>query len=392
MKPMEWEDGFRFEILAEDVNSRARVGRLITPHGVIHTPAFMPVGTYGAVKGISPDELQDAGAQVILSNALHLEFRPGSQTVATLGGIHHLMGWDGPILTDSGGFQTYSLKDLMRSNSEGIEVRAPLNGNRFFFTPAKVIEIQRNLGTDLMMPLDICPPGNSDRKTQRLAMDTTMRWAEQSKETYEATKPLYGKPQALFGIAQGGTDEEQRREAVDSLVAIGFFGYAIGGLAVGESRDDTWRIVSYCDCLLPREKPRYLMGAGTPEDLQTAVSLGVDLFDCVLPTRNGRKGSLFTNEGKLNLRNAAFKDDLRPVMEGCCCYACTRQESGFPRFSRGAMRHLITSGDPLGARLGALHNLTFYLQMLSLIRSDLLNKSAVNKRGISKKRTPVNQP
>jgi queuine tRNA-ribosyltransferase len=371
MSDVEWEDGFKFEVLARDPNSRARLGQLTTPHGVISTPAFMPVGTYGAVKGISPEELRSAGAQIVLSNALHLEFRPGSDLVAQLGGLHRLMAWDGPILTDSGGFQTFSLSNLMHQNEEGIEVKSPINGSNYTFSPESVIQIQRQLGTDFMMPLDVCPPGNSDYKTAAAAVETTLRWASLSRETYQNSKPEYGKAQALFGIVQGSAYKELRLRAIESLGDIGFFAYALGGLAVGESKENTWRTVQFCDAHLPQDQLRYLMGAGTPEDLRMAISLGMDFFDCVLPTRNGRKGSLFVKDGKMNLRNAAFKDDPSRIEEGCNCYACQSTEDGRPRFSRGATRHLLYTGDPLGARLGALHNLTHYLRLLESIRNDL---------------------
>jgi len=379
MNRTEWQAGFKFEILAEDPLSRARLGRLTTPHGVLFTPAFMPVGTYGAVKGISPDELSAAGADIILSNALHLEFRPGSETVARLGGLHRLMGWRGPILTDSGGFQTYSLAELARQRDDAIEMRSPVNGSKLHLTPEKVVEIQRNLGTDFMMPLDLCAPGRADRATVVKALDQTQRWAQRTREEYDRTAPRHGFPQAPFGIVQGGVHEDLREQAARGLLDTGFFAYALGGLAVGESREDRRRIVAFCDGLLPRDHLRYLMGVGTPEDLEEAVSLGVDLFDCVMPTRNGRKGSVFVREGKINLRNAAFREDPRAIAEDCPCYACRRQPDGLPRFSRGAIRHLLSAGDPLGARLGALHNLTFYLRLMTDLRDRIAGNAALTK-------------
>ncbi len=372
---IEWEDGFQFEVLAEDPHSRARLGRLTTPHGSIETPAFMPVGTYGAVKGITPDQLEVAGAQIILANALHLEFRPGSEIVASLGGLHRLMGWERPILTDSGGFQTYSLAKLIQRREDGITVQSPIDGSKHEITPEKVVDIQRKLGTDLMMPLDVCAPGDADRSTFAEALHTTIAWAQRSKSAYFNSHPAHRKPQALLGIVQGGTDEALRKQSVEALLEIGFFAYAIGGLAVGESREDTWRIIRFCDGLLPRDCLRYTMGMGTPEDLRTAISLGVDLFDCVLPTRNGRKGSVFTAEGKLNLRNAAFRNDPQPIEEGCTCYACRSNPEGAPRFSRGAIRHFLTVGDPLGMTLGALHNLTFFMRHLRRIRAEIAQRA-----------------
>lgn len=389
MSQVEWEDGFKFELIAQDPDSRARLGRLTTPHGVINTPAFMPVGTYGAVKGISPDELQAAGAEIILANAMHLEFRPGSEIVARLGGLHRLMAWGKPILTDSGGFQTFSLSNLIKQKDQGIVVRSPVDGSKHTITPGKVVEIQRKLGTDFLMPLDVCTPGDADQKTALGAMQKTLEWAAQSRHAYQESKPVHGQPQAMLGIVQGGTSTELRKIAIEEILKIGFFGYAIGGLAVGEPREETWRIVHFCDEHLPVEQPRYLMGAGTPEDLDRAISLGMDLFDCVLPTRNGRKGSLFVPDGKINLRNAAFKDDPRPITEQCVCYACRPRQNGYPGFSRGAIRHLLSSGDPLGARLGALHNLTFYLERLETIRFRLAALAEIPKEP-SKNRNEMN--
>ncbi|MBU0518252.1 tRNA guanosine(34) transglycosylase Tgt [bacterium] len=367
----EWEKGFHFEVLAEDSNSKARLGKLTTPHGVVFTPAFMPVGTYGAVKGILPEMLDDAGAEILLSNALHLEFRPGSDTVAELGGLHRLMGWNRPILTDSGGFQTYSLADLIKQHDDGIEVRAPMDGSKHQLTPEKVIQIQRNLGTDLMMPLDVCAPGQAPRQEFERALVTTQSWAKRSKEAFASTEPLHGNPQALFGIVQGGIHENLRRQAAVALLEIEFFAYAVGGLAVGETKEDTWRIIDFCTGILPRDQIRYMMGTGTPEDLDMAISLGIDLFDCVMPTRNGRKGTVFVTEGKLNLRNALFRNDPSPIEDGCHCYACRKDESDRPRFSRGAIRHFLNVGEVIGMQLGALHNLTFYLNRLAVIKQGL---------------------
>ncbi|MFH1863173.1 MAG: tRNA guanosine(34) transglycosylase Tgt [bacterium] len=368
MSANEWDAGFQFEILAEAPNSRARLGKLTTPHGVIYTPAFMPVGTYGAVKGIAPEEIESAGGQIMLANALHLEFRPNSQTVATLGGLHRLMNWNKPTLTDSGGFQTYSLAKLMRCHEDGIEVRSPIDGSKGIFTPENVVQIQRRLGTDFIMPLDVCAPGSSDWASARQAMQRTLRWAERSIRAFRSSDPMYRHPQAHLGIIQGGIHPDLRRQATEEMLELDFFGYAIGGLAVGESKDDMWSIVGLCNELLPKSKPRYLMGVGTPEDLLQATSLGIDLFDCVLPTRNGRKGSLFVQDGKMNLRNAMFRDDAHAIEEECTCAACRQYPDGTPNFSRGVVRHLLNIGDPLGARLGSLHNLTFYFRLMAQIR------------------------
>ncbi len=364
----EWQEGFSFKIITQDTHSHARVGMISTPHGEIATPAFMPVGTYGAVKGVSPAELRRSGAGIVLANALHLEFRPGSVSVEKLGGLHALMSWSGPILTDSGGFQTYSLAAFSKRRSDGIEMSSPVDGSRHHLTPESVVQIQRRLGSDFMMPLDLCLPGDSDQKSLARALQITEEWAKRSQQAYHESQPVHGSPQALFGIAQGGTNESLRREAVDQLLEIGFFGYALGGLAVGETAENRWRTVDLCDQLLPQERPRYLMGVGTPQDLLQAIQLGMDLFDCVLPTRNGRKGSVYTAQGKLNLRNAGFREDRAPIENGCTCEACRPRENGIPTFSRGAIRHLLACRDPLGARLGALHNLTFYQRLLTQIR------------------------
>ncbi len=375
----EWQEGFAFQVIAHDSRSQARLGELKTPHGVITTPAFMPVGTYGAVKGISPDELVRAGAEIVLANALHLEFRPGSEAVAKLGGLHRLMGWPGPILTDSGGFQTYSLSALARQKESGIEIQSPVNGSKHLLTPEKIVQIQRNLGTDFMMPLDICAPGEAERETIEEALEQTLIWAQASRRAFDISAPLHGKPQALLGILQGGIHADLRERAAQELLKMEFFGYALGGLAVGESPERRWETVELCDRLIPKDNLRYLMGVGTPEDLRQAVKLGIDLFDCVLPTRNGRKGSLFTSTGKINLRNAAFRNDVQALDQDCLCYSCQIQADGRPKFSRGAIRHLLTSGDPLGARLGALHNLTFFLKTMADLRREIRENSTADQ-------------
>jgi len=253
-----------------------------------------------------------------------------------------------------------------------LEIRSPADGSKRMVTPEGIIAIQRSLGTDFMMPLDLCAPGNSDRKTAKTALDLTQAWAHCSRRAYDESDPPLKQPQALFGIIQGGVYDDLRQKAAEDLQEIGFFGYAIGGLAVGEAAADRWRIVEECDALLPRSEPRYLMGVGTPEDLSMAVSLEMDLFDCVLPTRNGRKGSLFTSSGKLNLRNASFREDPGAIEAGCLCYACQMDGDGHPRFSRGAIRHLLSSGEVLGARLGALHNLTYFLKVMADLRTGIL--------------------
>jgi queuine tRNA-ribosyltransferase len=278
----------------------------------------------------------------------------------------------------------------MKWREEGLEIRSPVEGSKHLITPEKVIEIQRNLGPDFIMPLDICAPGDANRGAVIKALNQTTTWAKATRQAYDRSQPLHGKVQAVFGIVQGGTHEDLRTEAVQQLLEIGFFAYALGGLAVGESSADRWRIVELCDRLIPRENLRYLMGVGTPEDLNNAVCRGVDLFDCVLPTRNGRKGSIFTKAGKINLRNSAFRDDDRALEDDCTCYACRRDAEGRPAFSRGAIRHLLSCGEVLGSRLGSLHNLTHFLQVLEIWRNRMAATAALTQTGGSKPSTPTN--
>lgn len=353
--------GFSFAIDARD--GAARAGRLVTPHGVVETPAFMAVATFGAVRGIDFHELRAAGAQIVLSNTYHLHERPGEALIAQLGGLHGFTGWGGPWLTDSGGFQVTSLADRATLTEEGVAFASPLDGRRRLLTPESTIGIQEALGTDIAMVLDECLPDSADiaesdapTERARAAMDRTLRWAERSMRARKRTD------QAVFGIVQGGFSPLLRRESALATSALGFDGHAHGGLGLGEDPLRRADLVSLVHESLPPALPRYLMGIGKPVDLVDAIARGVDLFDCVLPTRNGRHGLVFTSRGVLSLRNARFRDDERPIEEGCDCPACTGH-------TRAYLRHLIHGGEALGARLAALHNLRFYYLLMEQSRS-----------------------
>jgi queuine tRNA-ribosyltransferase len=350
-----------FQVLRENPTG-ARLGRLTTVHGVVETPAFMPVGTHGAVRGISPRLLEELGATIILSNAYHLAQRPGVETVRALGGVHGLMGWDGPILTDSGGFQAMSLGGLVRVDDAGIHYRSHVDGHAGTLSPEDAIAVQEAIGVDVAMALDECAPAAASIPRVAEAVARTTAWAKRG--IGARTRP----ETALFGIIQGGLDAGLRGESAAAITALGFDGHAVGGLSVGEPPAETARIAASTVRLLPAGQPRYLMGVGTPADLLRFVAMGYDLFDCVLPTRNGRNGTLFTRQGKLMIRNAAHARDARPVEDGCPCYTCTR-------FSRGALRHLVLAGEMLGAQLATLHNLHFYLHLMREVRAGLAEGS-----------------
>ncbi|HET7744269.1 MAG TPA: tRNA guanosine(34) transglycosylase Tgt [Gaiellaceae bacterium] len=344
-----------FALTASD--GTARAGILHTAHGAIPTPAFMPVGTKATVKALHPDEVRSLGAHVVLGNTYHLHFRPGEDVVAQLGGIHRFSGWDGPVLTDSGGFQVFSLRDtILALDEEGVTFRSVYDGSVARFTPETVIEIQRKLGSDIAMCLDVCAPAAADRTELERAVRVTTHWAARQ----AAIEPTPG--QLRFGIAQGGTDGELRRQSIDDIVALPFDGYALGGLAVGEEKDVMFETVAWSTPLLPADRPRYFMGIGDPEGILEVVARGVDLFDCVLPTRMARTGSALTWSGRLNLRNARFATDARPLDEGCGCPTCAR-------FTRGYVRHLVTQSEILGLRLLSLHNLWFVLDLTARARA-----------------------
>ncbi|MCC6915757.1 tRNA guanosine(34) transglycosylase Tgt [Nitrosomonas sp.] len=343
----------KFQLHCRD--REARRGTLTLAHGTIETPAFMPVGTYGAVKGLSPDELQTLGAEIILGNTFHLWLRPGLEVIEAHGGLHRFMHWNGPILTDSGGFQVFSLGALRRISEEGVRFRSPVNGDACFLTPEESMRIQRVLNSDIVMIFDECTPYPVDKLAAESSMLLSLRWAERSKTAHA------GNPNVLFGIVQGGMYESLRDRSVEGLCAIGFDGYAIGGLSVGEPKPDMQRILGHTAPQLPVDKPRYLMGVGTPEDLVHAVAQGIDLFDCVLPTRNARNGWLYTSQGILRLRNSRYRLDTSPPDESCSCYTCRH-------FTRAYLHHLQRTGEMLGARLNSLHNLHYYQQLMSDIR------------------------
>jgi queuine tRNA-ribosyltransferase len=336
----------------------ARLGRLTTPHGAVDTPAFMPVGTQGAVKSLAPDDLRQVGAQIVLANTYHLYLRPGHALVAELGGLHRFMGWDGPILTDSGGFQVYSLAALRTLTDEGVRFRSHLDGAEHLLTPELSVEIQQALGADIIHPLDECLPHPASRAETEASLGRTLRWAARARGAH-ARGPG---GQALFGIVQGGTYEDLRRRAVEETGALGFDGYAIGGLAVGEPQPLMLDVIELTAGLLPADRPRYLMGVGTPPDLVEAVARGVDLFDCVLPTRNARNGQLFTAEGVVTIKQARHARDPRPPQEGCPCYTCRT-------FSRAYLRHLFLARELTAYRLLTLHNLHCYLSLMSAMRA-----------------------
>jgi queuine tRNA-ribosyltransferase len=346
---------FGFELLATD--GAARRGRLTTPHGVVDTPAFMPVGTQGTVKSLSPDDVREAGAQILLGNTYHLLLRPGPDLVRELGGLHRFMAWDGPILTDSGGFQVFSLAKLRKLTEAGAEFRSPLDGATHFLSPERAVEIQCALGSDIMHPLDECLAYPATREQTERSLALTLRWAQRS---LAAHRGLAG-DQALFGIVQGGSYPDLRARAVAETVALGFAGYAIGGMAVGEPKPMMRDLTEAVARALPADQPRYLMGVGKPEDLVESVARGVDMFDCVLPTRNARNGQCFTPDGPLTLKQARFTRDPAPLQEDCPCYACRR-------FSRAYLRHLFMADELLAYRLLSLHNVTFFHALLAAMR------------------------
>ena len=336
-------------------DGKARRGVLALAHGAVDTPAFMPVGTYGAVKAMSPEELVATGSQIVLGNTFHLWLRPGLEVIAKHGGLHRFMGWKGPILTDSGGFQVFSLGELRKISEEGVQFASPINGDRLHLTPEESMRIQQVLDSDIAMVFDECTPYPATEKEAADSMRLSMRWARRSKDSF-------GKKNLLFGIVQGGIYEALRDESLGKLKDIDFPGYAIGGLAVGEPKEDRSRILAYVAPKLPADKPRYLMGMGTPEDLIEAVGAGVDMFDCVLPTRNARNGWLFTRFGDIKIRNAQYRDDTAPLDESCACHACRN-------FSRAYLYHLQKTNEILGARLNTLHNLHYYQELMQELRT-----------------------
>jgi len=346
----------RFDLLASD--GRARRGRLHLRRGTVETPVFMPVGTYGTVKAMTPEELTGLGAEIVLGNTFHLMLRPGTGVIRAHGGLHRFMHWAGPILTDSGGFQVFSLSELRKLSEEGVRFRSPVNGDPVFLSPEISMQVQTDLDSDIVMVFDECPPYPATEAQARESMELSMRWARRSRNAFEAL----GNPNALFGIVQGGTHAGLRLESVAALREIGFDGYAVGGLAVGEPAGERNAVLDVLEPALPGDRPRYLMGVGTPSDIVEAVRRGIDMFDCVMPTRNARNGHLFTSQGVVKIRNAAHRADTGPLDPACACYTCRN-------YSRAYLRHLDRCNEILGARLGTIHNLHYYLELMRRIRA-----------------------
>jgi len=356
---------FKFELLKESKECKARLGKIHTNHGVIETPIFMPVGTKATVKAMTPEELKDMEAQIILSNTYHLFLRPGHELVKEAGGLHKFMNWDRPILTDSGGFQVFSLGKLRKIKEEGVEFRSHIDGSKQFISPEKAVEIQNCLGSDIMMAFDECVPYPATYEYAKKSMERTTRWAARCKESHKNTDN-----QALFGIVQGSMYEDLRRESAKQITELDFLGYAIGGLSVGEPIDIMCEVMDYTVDLLPKDKPRYLMGVGSPDYLFEAVERGIDMADCVLPTRMARHGAFLTSRGQLTIKNAKYKNDFSPIDENCSCYACKN-------YSRAYIRHLFSENEILGARLASIHNLFFLINLMKSIRISIMEDNFI---------------
>jgi len=346
------------EFVLHHTDDKARRGTLVFPRGTIETPAFMPVGTYGTVKGLTPEELRAIGAEIILGNTFHLMLRPGMEVIQAHGSLHGFMNWNKPILTDSGGFQVFSLGAMRKITEAGVKFRSPVDGSPIFMGPEESMEVQRILGSDIVMIFDECTPYPATYAEARASMELSLRWAGRSKIAHGDN------PSALFGIVQGGVYDDLRSESAEGLKAIGFDGYAIGGLSVGEPKEDRKRVLETLLPSLPRNKPRYLMGVGTPEDIVEAVCQGLDMFDCVMPTRNARNGHLFTRHGVVRIRNSQYQNDTRPLDEECGCYTCRY-------YSRAYLRHLDKCGEMLGPRLNTIHNLHYYQELMAGLRQTI---------------------
>ena len=350
---------FEFSLQAED--GRARAGTITTPHGTLSTPVFAPVGTQATVKALTPDQLESLGASLILANTYHLYLRPGDELIARMGGVHRFMAWDAPILTDSGGYQVFSLADRRSVDTDGVTFRSHLDGSEHRLTPEKAIAVQENLGADIIMALDVCPKP-ADRQAVELAAERTHRWAERCLSSQTRTD------QALFGIVQGGVFEDLRRQSAEFISGLGFPGIGIGGLSVGESKHETMTALEVLDAVLPRDRPRYLMGVGSPDDLVEGVVRGVDMFDCVLPTRMARNHAALTRTGRLNMRRADYQEDARPIDPTCECYTCRR-------FTRSYLRHLCVAGEMLAATLLSIHNLHTLVRLMGDLRQAILDSN-----------------
>lgn len=358
----------KIDIIAKDKETKARAGKVKTSHGEFDTPAFMPVGTQATVKTLSNDELDDCGVQILLSNAYHLYLRPGEDVIKNAGGLHKFMNWEKPILTDSGGFQVFSLAVLRKVSDEGVEFQSHIDGSKHFLTPEKMLEFQASLGSDIMMVLDECVHYPCEYEMAKRAVVRTLNWAKRSKDRFEKDfefKP--NKKQDIFGIVQGASYRDLREDCAKALIKMGFDGYALGGLAVGEPREITDEMTQFTVELLPEDKPKYLMGVGEPQDLFDAVSAGIDMFDCVVPTRNGRNGTAFTSNGRFSVRTAVNAKELSPIEEGCGCYACKNH-------TRSYIRHLLNTDEILGLKLVSLHNVYFYQKLMREIREAIKEK------------------
>ena len=351
------KDAVGFKVLKKDAETRARRGRLTTPHGIVETPVFMPVGTAATVKAVKPDDVKETGAQIILANTYHLFIRPGHEVIEKAGGLHYFMGWDGPILTDSGGFQVFSLASLGKISEEGVEFASHVDGTKHLLTPEKSVEIQRALGSDIMMAFDECVPYPAERDYVEGSVDRTTRWLERCKAAHDDTER-----QSLFGIMQGGMYADLRRRSAEQITRLDLPGYAIGGLSVGEPKEIMYEILDGCAELLPEDKPRYLMGVGSPDALLEGTAFGVDMFDCVLPTREARHGRAMTRDGSVNLRNSMYTEDFTPLDAECGCYCCGN-------FTKSYLRHLVMSKEILAATLISIHNLAFLSDLMKGARS-----------------------
>lgn len=359
----------KFELQHTDSLCKARAGYFSTEHGRVATPIFMPVGTQGTVKSLTPEHLKtEVGAQIILANTYHLYLRPGTEILEEAGGLHNFMNWDKPILTDSGGFQVFSLAELRKLKPDGVEFQSHLDGSMHFFTPEKVIGIQRTIGSDIMMPLDECTPYPCEYEYAEKSQKLTSDWAVLNKEAFENSDSLYGHKQYLFGIIQGSVYEDLREKSAADLIKLDFDGYSIGGLAVGEPAEKMYEITDFTTDFIPQNKPRYLMGVGRPENILESIARGVDMFDCVMPTRNARNAYLFTSAGVVTIRNATYKKDYSPLDENCDCYTCSN-------FTKAYLRHLYNANEILGLTLGTIHNLSFYLNLVKEARRRIIEGS-----------------
>ena len=357
----------KFNLVAQDKHSKARAGWFQTDHGVVETPIFMPVGTQGTVKAVNQHYLEhEIKAQIVLSNTYHLYLRPGTEILEAAGGLHKFMNWNRPILTDSGGYQVFSLTELRKLKENGVEFRSHLDGSKHFFTPEKVIQIQRSIGSDIMMVLDECAPYPCDYEYAKNSVQLTSNWAVLNKNAFMNSEPKYEHNQFIFGIIQGSIYKDLRKKSAEDLLELDFDSYAIGGLAVGEPIDQMYELVDYTTDLMPVDRPRYLMGVGRPENILESIARGVDMFDCVMPTRNARNANVFTWNGTLSMRNSKYKDDFRPLDENCQCYTCRN-------FTRAYIRHLFVAEEILALELASIHNLHFYLELVRLARTKIID-------------------